>query len=62
MSDHLLMEVTSARIAQLRNERWALAQARWSRRPYLARTLATGLRRLAAALDGEPVPRYAAAR
>ncbi len=62
MTFHQLTRVTSLRLEELQKERWAIAQARWSGRPHLARSLANGLRRIANALDEEHTPSYAAAR
>lgn len=62
MSYENLMRTSSEKVKALQSERWALAQASQAGRSPLARAIATGLRRLAASLDGEPAPRYAAAR
>lgn len=62
MSFENLMRQSSEKLEALHHERWALAQASGAGKSRLARSLAAGLRRLAASLDGEPAPRYAAAR
>lgn len=62
MSYEHLMRMGREKVEALHQERRALTLAGQAGRSPLARAIATGLRRLAASLDGEPAPRYAAAR
>ncbi len=62
MSYEHLMRMSNEKVEALHRERQALTQASQAGRSQLARRIATGLRRLAASLDGEPAPRVAAAR